>query len=162
MMALGTLDRTPPPFFRQGPSALTKLTFCSALALFLMVADTRFSITQPLRAAVGDRAATRCSACCGRSRRGATARDYLGGAAAARWRRGGGAQRAGAAVRARRPGRAAAAENTRLREAARAAAERWTCASQAAEVLYEAADPYSRKVDHRPRLDATASRSARR
>ena len=24
-MALGTLDRTPPPFFRQGPSALTKL-----------------------------------------------------------------------------------------------------------------------------------------
>jgi len=31
-MALGTLDRTPPPFFRQGPSALTKLCFCSALA----------------------------------------------------------------------------------------------------------------------------------
>ena len=26
-MSLGTLDRTPPPFFRQGPSALTKLTF---------------------------------------------------------------------------------------------------------------------------------------
>ena len=24
---LGTLDRTPPPFFRQGPSALTKLTY---------------------------------------------------------------------------------------------------------------------------------------
>jgi rod shape-determining protein MreC len=39
---LGTLDRSPPPFFRQGPSALTKLTFCSALAIFLMVADTRF------------------------------------------------------------------------------------------------------------------------
>nr|HET7859675.1 rod shape-determining protein MreC [Caldimonas sp.] len=36
-MALGTLDRTPPPFFRQGPSALTKLSFCSALAVFLMV-----------------------------------------------------------------------------------------------------------------------------
>src|SRR5664279_2570755 len=49
-MALGTLDRTPPPFFRQGPSALTKLCFCSALALFLMVADTRFRLTQPVRA----------------------------------------------------------------------------------------------------------------
>ena len=49
-MQLGTIDRTPPPFFRQGPSALTKLTFCSALALFLMVADTRFKLTQPLRA----------------------------------------------------------------------------------------------------------------
>ncbi|NML16254.1 rod shape-determining protein MreC [Azohydromonas caseinilytica] len=49
-MALGTLDRTPPPFFRQGPSARTKLLFFSALALFLMVADTRFALVQPLRA----------------------------------------------------------------------------------------------------------------
>jgi rod shape-determining protein MreC len=40
--ALGTLDRTPPPFFKQGPSALSKLMVFSALALFLMVADTRF------------------------------------------------------------------------------------------------------------------------
>src|SRR6478752_549278 len=51
-MALGTLDRTPPPFFRQGPSSLTKLSFCSALAVLLMVADARFSITQPIRATV--------------------------------------------------------------------------------------------------------------
>ena len=51
-MSLGTLDRTPPPFFRQGPSALTKLTFFSALALLLMVADTRFQITQPVRAVI--------------------------------------------------------------------------------------------------------------
>jgi len=51
-MPLGTLDRTPPPFFRQGPSALTKLSFFSALALFLMVADTRFKLTQPARAVV--------------------------------------------------------------------------------------------------------------
>ena len=51
-MPLGTLDRTPPPFFRQGPSALTKLTFFSALALFLMVADTRFKLTVPLRAGI--------------------------------------------------------------------------------------------------------------
>ncbi|MDB5954262.1 rod shape-determining protein MreC [Ramlibacter sp.] len=51
-MPLGTLDRTPPPFFKQGPSALSKLMVCSALALFLMVADSRFRITQPVRAAV--------------------------------------------------------------------------------------------------------------
>jgi rod shape-determining protein MreC len=44
------LDRTPPPFFRQGPSALTRLMFFAALAVFLMVADTRFKLTQPLRA----------------------------------------------------------------------------------------------------------------
>lgn len=48
-MPLGTLDRDPPPFFRQGPSALSKLAVCSALALFLMVADSRFKMMQPLR-----------------------------------------------------------------------------------------------------------------
>ena len=51
-MPLGTLDGTPPPFFRQGPSALSKLTFCSVLALFLMAADARFSLVQPLRVAL--------------------------------------------------------------------------------------------------------------
>ena len=51
-MPLGTLDRSPPPFFKQGPSALSKLVFFSALALFLMVADARFRITQPARAAL--------------------------------------------------------------------------------------------------------------
>lgn len=51
-MPLGTLDRSPPSFFKQGPSALSKLMFFSALSLFLMVADTRFRITQPVRAAV--------------------------------------------------------------------------------------------------------------
>jgi rod shape-determining protein MreC len=52
-MPMGTLDRAPPPFFRQGPSALSKLAVCSALALFLMVADARFKLMQPLRLALG-------------------------------------------------------------------------------------------------------------
>ncbi|MDQ2779075.1 MAG: rod shape-determining protein MreC [Pseudomonadota bacterium] len=51
-MALGTIDRTPPPFFRQGPSALTKLVFFAALAVFLMVADVRFKFMEPLREAL--------------------------------------------------------------------------------------------------------------
>jgi rod shape-determining protein MreC len=51
-MPLGTLDGTPPPFFRQGPSALSKLVFCSALALLLMVADLRFHVIQPLRSVI--------------------------------------------------------------------------------------------------------------
>lgn len=50
-MPLGTLDRSPPPFFRQGPSALTQLALCSALALLLMVADARFQLMGPARAA---------------------------------------------------------------------------------------------------------------
>jgi rod shape-determining protein MreC len=49
---LGTLDRTPPAFFKQGPSAISKLLFFSALSVLLMVADVRFHVTQPLRAAL--------------------------------------------------------------------------------------------------------------
>ena len=49
-MPLGTLDRTPPAFFKQGPSAVSKLLFFSAVAVLLMVADVRFGVTQPLRA----------------------------------------------------------------------------------------------------------------
>ncbi|MGJ7503572.1 rod shape-determining protein MreC [Variovorax sp. ZT5P49] len=52
-MPLGTLDRTAPPLFNQGQSALSKLIFFGALALFLMVADARFHIVQPIRAAIG-------------------------------------------------------------------------------------------------------------
>ena len=51
-MPLGTLNREPPPFFRQGPSALSKLAVCSAMAFFLMVADARFKVMQPVRVAV--------------------------------------------------------------------------------------------------------------
>jgi rod shape-determining protein MreC len=42
-------DSAPQPLFRQGVSALSRLVFLCALALFLMVADVRFSITKPIR-----------------------------------------------------------------------------------------------------------------
>lgn len=51
-MPLGTLDRTPPPFFRQGPSALSKLVVFGALAVLLMVADGRWQWAPPLRAGI--------------------------------------------------------------------------------------------------------------
>lgn len=51
-MPLGTLDRSPPAFFRQGASALSRLMFFSALALFIMVADTRFNLTGPVRVSI--------------------------------------------------------------------------------------------------------------
>ena len=49
-MSYGTLDRNPPPFFRQGTSALTQLVLCAALAVFLMVLDARFKLATPARA----------------------------------------------------------------------------------------------------------------
>lgn len=48
----GTLERSPPPFFRQGASARSRLLVCAALAVFLMVADVRLGLTRPLRAAL--------------------------------------------------------------------------------------------------------------
>lgn len=51
-MGLGTVDRTPPPFFRQGPSALSKLMVFSALAVLLMVVDVRMQWAAPIRSAI--------------------------------------------------------------------------------------------------------------
>lgn len=51
-MALATLDRRPPSLFRQGPTAFSKLAVCAAAAIALMVADTRFALTPPLRSAL--------------------------------------------------------------------------------------------------------------
>ncbi|MEG1770650.1 MAG: rod shape-determining protein MreC [Comamonas sp.] len=51
-MPLGSVDRRVPSLFRQGPSLLSQLAFYSALALFLMVADARFKLTEPVRQVV--------------------------------------------------------------------------------------------------------------
>ncbi|MEH3085540.1 MAG: rod shape-determining protein MreC [Xylophilus ampelinus] len=51
-MPLLSIDHHAPPLFKQGQSALSKLAVFSALALFLMVADARFGIVPPLRAAI--------------------------------------------------------------------------------------------------------------
>lgn len=51
-MPPGTLDNRVPSFVRSGPSALSQAVLYSALALFLMVADARFKVTDPLRQAV--------------------------------------------------------------------------------------------------------------
>jgi len=48
-MPLGSLDRSPPPFFKQGTSALTKLLFFSTLSCGLMFADLHYNIVQPAR-----------------------------------------------------------------------------------------------------------------
>lgn len=144
-MPLGTLDRTPPPFFRQGLPARTKLVLFSALALFLMAADNRLAIVQPLRAAAATALMPVVKVLGIPVQAWGQGGDYLGGlraaldeahAAQARL-----AEQAAHAARAD----ALAQENARLRAllALRPAVQVKT---QAAEVLYEAPDPFSRKV----------------
>ncbi len=142
---LGTLDRTPPPFFRQGYSALSKLAFYSALALFLMVADSRLPIVATLRVALATALAPVQRALLVPVELVSGGGDYLRGLSQALQDED--AARRLLAQQAERMALAdrLLAENAHLRsllELAPALAVR----SQAAEVLYEATDPYSRKV----------------
>ncbi|HSW08616.1 rod shape-determining protein MreC [Aquabacterium sp.] len=144
-MPLGTLDRTPPPFFRQGTPALTKLALCSALAVFLMAADSRFKLTQPLRSAMATVLLPVQRGLMAPVQLTQAGSDYLQGlkqALAAQ-----NEVRAKLARQAERAERAEqlALENTRLRALLdlRPALQ---VKSLSAEVMYEAADPYSRKV----------------
>ncbi len=144
-MPLGTIDRTPPPFFRQGPSALTKLALFSALAVFLMAADSRWRITQPLRAAVATGLLPVQQALQVPVDLLNNSLDYLQGVKLAQ-----SAEMAARAQLTRQSERAAradvlAAENTRLR-ALLGLQPALQVRSLAAELLYEAGDPYSRKI----------------
>lgn len=144
-MRLGTIDRTPPPFFRQGPSALTKLVFFSALALFLMIADARFQVVEPLRQglAIALLPAQRALAVPVEAFHGGG--DYLRGLNQAQAaEREAQARMAAVAERAARTDQLAQ-ENARLR-ALLDLRPAVVVRSQPAELLYEAADPYSRKV----------------
>lgn len=144
-MAVTSFDRTPPPFFRQGPSALTKLLFFSALALFLMVADTRLQFAKPLRAAVATALlpVQRTLSVPVQMWQGGS--DYLRGLAGAL--AGENEARAQMALQSEKAASAErlAQENASLRALLdlRPALQ---VRSLAAEVLYEAADPFSRKL----------------
>ena len=144
-MPLGTLDGTPPPFFRQGPSALSKLTFFSALALFLMVADARFHVAQPLRAAVATvlypvqwLALRPVLWAQGSNKYFESLSTSQASEEAAHRKLDLQSQRANQVEQL-------VLENSRLRQLL-SLRERVTTPSQAAQVLYDAADPYTRKV----------------
>jgi rod shape-determining protein MreC len=142
---LGTIDRTPPPFFRQGASALSKLVLCSALSLCLMAADARFKLTRPARAALATALLPLQQALQLPVDLLTGGSGYLQGL-----KRALDTENATRTQMARLAERAArteqlAAENARLRallELRPALSTR----SLSAEVLYEAGDPYSRKL----------------
>jgi rod shape-determining protein MreC len=144
-MPLGTLDRTPPPFFRQGPSALSKLTVFSALALFLMVADTRFKIIQPIRLVVASAlyplqwvALRPVLWAQGVGQYFESISALQAGQEAARLKLSLQSQRANQVEQL-------TLENTRLRKLL-GLRDRVSTPGQVAQVLYDAADPYTRKI----------------
>jgi rod shape-determining protein MreC len=144
-MPLGTLDRNPPPLFRQGPSALTMLSFCSALALLLMVADTRFQLTRPLRAAVATALHPVQRALLSPVEAWTSFMAYGQGIQAALQSQE--AARRQMALQSQQLARLTQLEqeNRHLRELLRIQPQQ-VVPSMAAQVIYEAADPFSRKV----------------
>ncbi len=144
-MPLGTLDRTPPPFFRQGASALSKLMVCSALALFLMVADARFKVTQPLRSAVATVLYPVQLVAMGPVQLIKNTGRYFEALASAQVNEA--AARQKLVLQSQRASQVEqlVQENSRLRSLL-ALRERITTPAEAAEVLYDAADPYTRRV----------------
>ena len=144
-MPLGTLDRTPPPFFKQGPSALSKLMFFSALALFLMVADARFRVSTPVRAAVATALYPLQWVALQPVRLAQVAGSFFTTVQAAQ--KSESAAREKLAQQTQRAGQVEqlTLENARLRKLLELR-ERLAVGGQAAQVLYDAADPFTRKV----------------
>jgi len=144
-MPLGTLDSSPPSFFRQGPSALSKLFFFSALALLLIVADVRFKLTQPVRTVLATvlypvqwivMRPILMSRSTGQYFQ--TLQNSQAKEAQAQYQLGLQSQRAQQVEEL-------VLENSRLR-ALLSLRDRLNVPAMAAQVLYEAADPYSRKI----------------
>lgn len=144
-MPLGTLDSQPPPFFRQGPSAQSKLAVYSALALFLMVADARFGIMHPLRTALATALYPVQWVAMAPVRVVGVASSYLESLTAAQDKEARAHyQLASMSARANQVEQLTL-ENERLRKLLDLRA-RTQAPSKAAQVLYDAADPYTRKV----------------
>lgn len=144
-MPLGTLDRTPPPFFKQGPSALSKLTVLSAVAIALMVVDARFKLAEPVRSGVATVIYPLQWLVMQPVKGASLVAGYFTSLQAAQNK-----QTEATEALARQAMRAAqvellALENQRLRELL-GIQQRLATPSQGAQVLYDAGDPYTRKL----------------
>jgi rod shape-determining protein MreC len=144
-MPYGSLDRTPPPFFKQGPTSLSKLLLLSALALFLMVADKRFEFGKIVRASL----ATALNPVVNTVLKPVAAVQdsfkYLDTINSVKSSEQEAHKKLLLLSQRANQVETLALENSRLRQLL-SLKETLSTPSQAAEVLYDAADPYSRKI----------------
>lgn len=144
-MPLGTLDGTPPPFFRQGPSALSKLAFFAAVSVLLLVADARLHVAQPIRAALATAIAPLQWVLMQPVRALQTTGDYAQQLSRAKAHEAAAAYKLGLQSQRAQQVEQLSLENARLRKLL-GLRERVNAPALAAQVLYDAADPYTRKV----------------
>ena len=144
-MLFGTLDRSAPPLYHQGPSALSKLIFFGALSLFLMVADSRLHIVAPIRLGISALLYPMQLLAMKPVQMVRDGGQYFEDLQTAQSSES--AARKALALQAERASQAATLvqENARLRSMLDLRATSAT-PGRIAEVLYDAADPYTRKI----------------
>lgn len=139
------MEHVPPPFFKRGPAPLVRLAFFASLSIALLVLDARFRYAEGLRQALVLAAqplqelAVLPGALAGRIAGYFSSQTQLGDDNAALRR-----QLLEASQTVQRL-EAALAETEQLRRLA-GVAERRAVKAMAAEILYNARDPYARKV----------------
>ncbi len=139
------MEHTPPPFFKTGPSALTRLLFFTALSLALLIADARFKHLEVIRQAVSvalyplQRMAAAPLSLLQR------VNDFFVGHAALRGENARLVQENLAYATVTQKTRALEAENEQLRKLM-AAREQRAQRLTLAEVLYAARDPFSQRI----------------
>ncbi|TAN13411.1 MAG: rod shape-determining protein MreC [Burkholderiaceae bacterium] len=145
MPPIETLDRSVPPSFNRGLSPLARLVLLCALALFLMVADARFHVVQPLRAAIATVLYPAQWLALQPVQWAENAASYMTDLKTAR-KTGEAAQRQ-LLAQSQRAGQVEQLmlENARLRGLLKLE-QRVHVKSHAAQVLYDATDPFSRRV----------------
>jgi rod shape-determining protein MreC len=144
-MPYGSLDRTPPHFFKQGPTSLSKLMLLSALALFLMVADKRFETGKIVRASLATVLGPVSSAVVAPVVALQDSFKYVDTLSSVKLSEQETHRKLLLQSQRANQVESLTLENSRLRQLL-GLKDTLTTPAQAAEVLYDATDPYSRKV----------------
>ena len=144
-MALDSIDRNPPPFFRQGLSALSKLVLFGLLSVLLMAADHRLGLSQPVRSAVSVVLAPVQWLALLPQRAGGALQDYFKGVDEARDAARQYQSRTIAQAQRLQQAEQLLQENQHLRQLLELRQESGGPA-KAVQVLYETADPYTRSI----------------
>jgi len=139
------MDRSPPSFFNQGPSAHARLAFFAVLAIVLLIVDSRLGSLEPLRQGVGTMLYPLQRSLLMPRELFARTLAHLSSVETLRSENTELRRIEVANARALLQAQQLASENLQLRELL-GARERSAVRSIVAEVLYESRDPYSRKV----------------
>ena len=139
------MDRSPPAFFNQGPSAHARMAFFAALAVALLVVDARLGALAALRQGVGTLLYPLQRSLLVPRDALSMGREYLAGIDRLRTENTELRRLETVNARALLQAEQLAAENQQLRELV-GARERLAIRSVIAEVLYDTRDPYTRRL----------------